>query len=493
MRLWIGVQLPLLALEHFATNWSGDSISVVLEHERVLVMSRAARAAGIKPQMRRGGVLMLSPDAKIHDRSPAGEEAALQAVALALLQYTPLVALAEESTLLIDIGASLALFKGIRALSRRVKADLRDLGFSARVSCAPTARGAWLLARSSGGRVVKMESMARRLDALPALVVPAARAFSAWFEGIGCETIAQLRRLPRPGLQRRCGRPLLDTLDGAFGTAPEFFDWVVPAEKFEAKLELFGRIENAESLLAGAQRLVLQLTGWLVSKHLAAERVTLLLQHERGRTARPPSSIDIVLAEPVYQGDHIIRLMKERLGKCELEAPVIGLALEVSQLRPMAPPSESLFPEAGGNPEDQARMLELLVSRLGADKVRRAKPVADHRPEIANGWTTVQEPVREADIVKQLPADLTGLLRPTWLLAKPIALLMRDERPWYSGPLRMMQGPERIEAAWWDTTAARDYFVAQGQSHELYYVFRERVTNADGESEPRWFLHGLFG
>ena len=138
-------------------------------------------------------------------------------------------------------------------------------------------------------------------------------------------------------------------------------------------------------------------------------------------------------------------------------------------------------------------MLEILVSRLGAEWVRRPKPVADHRPEIANGWTTVQEKVREADVAKQLPDDLTGLLRPTWLLAKPIALLMRDERPFYSSPLRMVQGPERIEAAWWDTTAARDYFVAQGQSHELYYVFRERVTNAHGESEPRWFLHGLFG
>jgi protein ImuB len=65
MRLWIGIHLPLLSLEHFAPNLSGDSISVVLEQERVLAMSRAARAAGIKPNMRRGGVLMLEPDAQI--------------------------------------------------------------------------------------------------------------------------------------------------------------------------------------------------------------------------------------------------------------------------------------------------------------------------------------------------------------------------------------------------------------------------------------------
>jgi len=80
--------------------------------------------------MRRGGVLMLMPDARLHVRSPEREAEALNTAALALLQYTPLVAVAEESTLLIDIGASLRLFGGIRALCRRVRASLRALGYS---------------------------------------------------------------------------------------------------------------------------------------------------------------------------------------------------------------------------------------------------------------------------------------------------------------------------------------------------------------------------
>lgn len=493
MRLWIGVRLPQLSLEVFDANWSTETISVVVEGERVLAMSLAASTAGIKLQMRRGGVLMLAPEARIHERSIEEEQAGLQAVALALLAYTPLVALAEENTILIDIGASLTLFQGIRSLCKRVKADLRGLGFTATVSCAPTARAAWMLARTNGGGVLKPQTMMRRLDRLPALVIPAARQFSAWLEGLGCATIADLRRLPRPGLQRRCGRALLDTLDAAIGTAPEFFEWVVPAEVFKAKIELFGRIENTDLLLAGAQRLILQLVGWLCSKHLAAERITLRLEHERGRVARPGTPVTVVLAEPTYQGEHLVRILKERLAKLELEAPVIELVLEVDQLCAMEPPSESLFPEPGGSEADQVRMLEVLISRLGADRVLRARPVADHRPEVANGWTTIQEKIREADISMQLPPDITSMLRPTWLLQKPIALLVRGERPFYTSPLRMVQGPERVEAAWWDTTAARDYFIAKGASSELYWVFRERVTNVDGESEPRWFLHGLFG
>jgi protein ImuB len=138
-------------------------------------------------------------------------------------------------------------------------------------------------------------------------------------------------------------------------------------------------------------------------------------------------------------------------------------------------------------------MLELLVSRLGAEKVRRAMPVADHRPEIANGWVSVQEKIRDVNIAKQPPPDLKSLLRPTWLLPTPIPLLIRQNRPWYGRALRMVRGPERVEAGWWDATAARDYFIAEGQGHELFYVYRERITSAAGENEPRWFLHGLFG
>ena len=493
MRLWIGLYLPLLPLEVFEPSWSSDSLTVVIERETVLTMSCGARAVGVKTAMRRGGVLMLAPEARVHERTITREEAALQAVAMAMLQYTPQVTLAEDSTLLLNIGASLRLFGGIRSLCRRVRVDLRNLGFTARLSCAPTARAAWMLAQAESGRVLKQRSSERALDRLPAMVLPATRSFASWFDGIGCETIGDLRRLPRPGLQRRCGRELLDQLDCAFGSAPEMFEWVETPATFEAKIELFDRIENADLLLAGAQRLVLQLIGWLCAMQLAAEVIVLKLEHERGRVARTPTEVAILLAEPTWYSDHIMRLLKERLGKLVLDAPVIGLALHTVQLQPMAPPTESLFPEPSGTEKDQVRLIELLVARLGEDKVRQVKPVADYRPEVANKWVPIQEKMREEAVASHLPPNLGGLLRPTWLLVNPIPLLLRNHRPFYGSPLRMVAGPERIEAGWWGDTAVRDYWVAEGQEHALYWVYRERVANTGEDQEPRWFLHGLFG
>ncbi|PWF42901.1 Y-family DNA polymerase [Massilia glaciei] len=493
MRLWIGLYLPQLPLEVFCPNWSADKASVVLEQERVLTCSPAARAAGVRPGMRRGGVLMLMPEAQLFERTEAREADALHAVAMALLQYTPLVARAEESTLLIDIGASLRLFGGIRALCRRVLANMRALGFSASLSCAPTARGAWLLARHGGARVLGMESLGRRLDRLPSALPPPARPFSSWFEGIGCFSLGDMRRLPRPGLQRRCGRALLDLLDAAYGMTPEMFDWIEAPTTFRAHLELFDRVEHAEALLFGAHRLLLQMTGWLCARQLAVERIVLQLEHERGRVACPPTVIEIVLAEATWRDEHLVRLLKERLGKVALGAPVIGLCLEAPQVQPMAPPSESLFPEPGGSEDDQLRLFELLVARLGADNVLQAAPQADYRPELANIWVPVQQKIRAAAMLAQMPPDVLSLPRPSWLLAKPVALLMRNHRPFYGSPLKIVSAPERIEAGWWSEPQTRDYFIAEGQDHAHYWVYRERIVGAAEDAQPRWFLHGLFG
>ena len=477
----------------FSPNWSSDNASVVLEHERVLACSPLARAAGVLPGMRRGGVLMLHPEARLHERTVEREAQALHDVAMALLQYTPLLAQAEESTLLMDIGASLSLFGGIRALCRRIRANLRALGFTCALSCAPTARGAWLLARGGAGRVLAMASLVKRLDQLPSALPPPGRAFAAWFEGIGCFTLGDMRRLPRPGLQRRCGRPLLDLLDAAYGMAPELFDWIEAPTTFSARLELFDRVENAEALLFGAHRLLLQMTGWLCAHQFAVERIVLQLEHERGRVACPPTVIEIVLAEPTWRDEHLVRLLKERLGKVALVAHVIGLTLEAPQVQPMAPPSESLFPEPGGSDEDQLRMLELLVARLGPENVLQAAPQADYRPELANLWVPVQKKIRSAAMAAQMPPNVLSLPRPAWLLAKPIALLMRNHRPFYGSPLRMASNPERIEAGWWSQSQTRDYFIAEGLDHAHYWVYRERLVGAQDDAEPRWFLHGLFG
>lgn len=221
---------------------------MVFERERVAALSAAARACGVHEGMRRGGVQLLAPEAQLQERDPAREQAALEQTALALLQYTPQVSLAPQACVLLEVSASLRLFGGIRALCRKVRVSISRLGLSATLSCAVTATGAWMLARYGDVRTVRERSLRRRLDRLPVVLLSAAQAHLEWLHGLGCRQLGQLRALPRAGLQRRCGKALLDMLEHAYGEAPEVHDWVVAPPVFQARVELPDRIEQTDIL-----------------------------------------------------------------------------------------------------------------------------------------------------------------------------------------------------------------------------------------------------
>ncbi|CAM2192087.1 protein ImuB [Paraburkholderia kururiensis] len=489
MRVFLAVHLPLLSLEVFRPTWAPEPEHgfAVLEKDRVIAADRVARAAGVRDGMRRGGVLTLSPGTLTYGRDTARENAALHDVATALMAFSPDVTVVEEATVVVEVGASLRLFGGVLSLCRQVRKTLGTLGLTARMCMAPTGQGAWLLARCRSRRVMRLGTLERALTLLPMVTVPELRPFVDWFAGLGCETIGDVRRLPRAGLQKRCGERLLDSLDRAFGTAPELFDWLELPPSFTAHIELPDRIEDADMAMFAAHRLIVQLCGWLCAKQLAITAFTLSLEHERGREAIPPTQIDIALGEPAWREDHLVRLLRERLHRVELAAPVIALRLGASKIEPAAPPTDSLFPEPGGSPEDHARLVELLVARLGDDNVLRPAPTADHRPEVANRWVSVSQRAPKV----QLPQ---GLPRPTWMLETPVRLLMRQHKPFYGSPLKLVSPGERIEAGWFDgQLVTRDYFVAQGDDQSCYWVYRERVSSRQVDEEPRWFLHGLFG
>ncbi len=451
----------------------------------MIAISRLAASEGVRIGMRSASVQAIAPAVLLQPRDRQREAEALDAAALALMQYSPEIAAAGEHALILDVTASLSLFGGQRRLWRRVRDSVHALGFSPRLGMAPTAQGAWLFAqaRSHRRRALKMATLQRRLDALSFTVLSEAARHADWLDGIGCRTLADVRRLPRTGLKRRTQGALLDALDRAYGEAPELFDWLQAPESFSTAVELPYRVEQAPMLLFAAQRLLVAMTGWLVARQQAVSRFTLWLDHERGRHRMAPTPLEIMLSEPAWEQAHLLRLVKERLGRLQLVAPVIALRLEAAALSPWAPLSGQLFPEPGGRPEDERRLLELLAARLGSDAIQLPAPCADYRPELANQW----QAVGEASITDE--TCMPTAARPFWLLEQPLPLAMRGHHPFYGSPLRLLSGPERIEAGWWDgALALRDYFVAQGEEGARYWIYRERDAGS-----ARWFLHGLFG
>jgi protein ImuB len=397
----------------------------------------------------------------------------LDALACWALRFTPRVSLEPPAALLGEVRGSLRLFGGAAALRQRALAGLRAGGYEASVAIAPSPRGALWLARAGLGIVVL------RADALPGLAKRLPLSCLGWPEAalatldrFGIRNLAELARLPREGLARRLGPALLRELDEGFGRCPQPRRHYAAPERFLAEIELPAPAVAVAGLAPGITRLLARLGAFLRVRASGIDGLRLDLLH-RGR---PPSRIRLGLGRPAGDGQYLGELLRERLARERLPAPVTALRMRSGIPLPLQWRSAGLFDQgASADPEAPVQLLERLRARLGHAAVFGVRPVPDHRPERA--WR-VAEPGAGAPPAGSRPAAHPP--RPLWMLATPQRLAQPE--------IRLVAGPERIESGWWDGhDVRRDYYVALARDGARLWVFRERPPGQD------WFLHGVFG
>lgn len=492
--LWISLYLPTHSLDVLFPQWFSHHLAgAVLQHERILDVTPAARQLGVEPGLRYSTALSTAPEIQFKQRDLQAEHLRLEQAALSLLAFTPQLTLLDSHSLAMEVSASLQLFGGPRSLWKRVLTALQGLGLQVCLGMAPTAQGAWALARQTHHRfrrVLKLSSLRRRLDPLSLNALPATHKWETWLNSIGCQNLLQLRQLPRKGLQQRCAPSLVQALDAAYGDDTEHYTWFEAPAQFSRRYETSQRLEHTQAIFAIAGRLVEPLCGWLQNRHGAADRLNFTLHHETGRHARPPTLLVLQLSQPGWRPEDFLPVLNEKLNRLELSAPVRVIDLAVQHVHDRSTHNQGLFPEPQQWARQQDKLLDLLQARLGSQCVLQADPYASHLPEQANQWTTIEMHKRPASSTA-VTFPPTSCLRPFWLLPTPQALSVRHNRPLYRGqPLRLLQGPERVESGWWTEAGhqQRDYFIAQDASFARYWIYRER-----GTLNPTWFLHGLFG
>ena len=497
--LWLGLHAPWLSLEAFCATLSAAEaarpVALVAEH-RVAAVNRAAAERGLKPGQKRATALALAADLLVGQADATRDAAALQALAHTALAFTPMVQVDDAHTVLLEVQASLRYFGGHARLLGRLRQALAPLGHRVQIASAPTPLGAALLCRwrddlAEGAHATNAGALRRLLDGAPVWLLGPGREHWEALQGMGLQTLSDLRVLPRAGLARRFGAGLLDDLDRALGQRPDPRTPLVPPPVFESRLELFARADTTAQVLAAAGVLLARLVAWAEARHARVAAFTLTMQHEprRHATTAVATTLRIELAEPALDAAHLQLLLRERLARVELAAPTLDLLLRCHEVMHGAPPNGELFPTRQSQAEGLTRLLERLRARLGDAQVLRVVPRADHRPEHACVLQPVHEPA--ATPLPMPPANDLPLHRPTWLLPVPVALAERGALPLFEGrELQLLSGPERIESGWWDgALAARDYFIAQAADGALVWIYRERLP----QPGPQWFLQGRFG
>jgi protein ImuB len=520
--LWLGIHLPRLAIEVFLRALPGAASGppagpglAVCRQLRVLHACEQAWVSGVRPGMKQATALAIAPDLLLREQNPRLEAEAVASTAAWALQFTPSVSLQftpaaglslpgdapmQPAGLMLEVEPSLRLFGGLTALIGALRVGLLAQGFEPRIAAAPTATGAWLLARHQDGLIADSPaSLNARLAGLPIAVLDSAAAHRDALVSLGAHTLKQLSLLPRAGVARRFGPGLLTELDRAFGRIPEAREWFIAPARFAARLELPAQAEAAEALLAGASRLLIPLCGWLSARQAGARHILLSALHDEA----PATPIALSPADPSADPQRLGSLLREKLSVLRLRAPVHTLELDCASVAPMPTRNQTLFPAPAQARESLGRLVEQLQARLGHDHVLRLRLQSDHRPEKASALaqtgidgisqdtaTAAARPARTRH--PEAIAEIGALPRPLWLLERPQPLGERQQRPWLQGPLTLLAGPERIETGWWDGEfIQRDYFIAGDTEGVLCWIYRERLPG-DGQAAG-WFLQGRFG
>jgi protein ImuB len=442
----------------------------------VVAVDPSAASAGVHAGMSASAACALVPNLVLAPRDEAAEAAALEGLAAWAGQFTSFVSLVPPAGLLLEIGGSLALFGGLHAMLARIRHAIDALGYGARFGVAPTPLGAWLLARAG------LEEPVTAVHQLPARLAPVPLAFldlpariEADLRSVGIERFGDCCRLPRDGMARRTDPRLLDCLDRALGKRADPRLPYTPPLTFERRLSLPGEIRDTEALLIAAERLLLELAGYLQNRAGGVQAMEWHLAHRRG----PATRLTVELVEPSRDAAHLLLLLRERLARVALVEAVVYLGIRARHILPLAPSSPDLYGEEGIAGGDWRALVERLRSRLGREAVQGLALAADHRPERA--WCVCalgESPVE---------ASLRYPRRPLWLLDPPEVLATMGGDPWLDGKLHLARGPERIESGWWDgNDIARDYFEALHPSGACYWIYRDLRDRRD------WYLHGVF-
>jgi len=463
------------------------------------------------------------------------------------LQFTPKVALL-QGALLLEVSGSTRLWGGQAALMRHIHTlnkPLALIGYAqgatsliafARLTQASTLSASASVQPDISASARTTKPLPTAPDDFPLNTLLAAQAHLPTLARLGCTRWGELRALPRAGLARRFGQALVDALDQAYGQRPDIYPWLTLPEVFEAALELPSQVENASALLFGARRLLAQLQVWLQLRQRGVLALELSWHMDARRHTAKEGALVLRTAEPSAGTEHLQRLLAERLNQITLPAPVLGLRLRSLETQALKGVSASLLLEATPQGDTLAQLLERLSARLGVDKVLQLQPLADHRPEHSQAWISAssslnsiatgaysqraggldlgfcQKYLKRSKASLALPSGWASALQPTWLLAQPKRLSVRQGCPYDQGPLTLLAGPQRLETGWWASPLAppaavadaqadapalspvvlRDYFLARNEAAVMLWIFRERLSSSRQAPSDAWYLHGIF-
>ncbi len=471
--LWLYLHFPHLLLDHIRRSSENMAALAIVEGsgQKVIQACPAAQDLGVSVGMRLKTAVSLAPDLSIVRADEQQEARILEDQARWLYRYAAHIILVPPNGLLAEIGSLQRLYGGLPAVWQTVEEVLHERQLTAWPGIGHTPQAARLIARNGKGECTSDEGhILRTLGLMPLVAAEFDGRTCTRLQRLGLNTLGEVFRLPPAEMARRLSPETLATIQKIQGSRPDPQAPWQPPHYFQQQVDFVQEIERSQGLLFPLQRILSELEKDLCWRQQDTDCLLLVLQYRQAE----PTRLRIRTSGPEHRAEAFLSLISLRFEQQPLQAPVISLQLTVKRfLGREAAGGQDLLGENQDLNEAWHTLMSRLQARLGDNALKQLAPRADHRPERAWSTSQVQRTGRAAATKTcQLPR------RPLWLL--------QDPQPLTETPQAWFTGPERISGGWWDGQRVhRDYYIAQLNSGQLAWVFRD--------VREGWFIHGWFG
>jgi protein ImuB len=467
--------------------------------QRIFAFCEKGRSMGLRTGLGIADLKAMHPGIEVIEADEDADRRLLTGIADWCDRYTPLVALAGEDGLFLDITGCAHLFGGEKSMLEDVTRRLVEQGICVRAGLASTPGMAWAAARYLDASFVEHGKEAQALAGLPLAALRLEPSVCASLASVGLRTVETIMRAPRAPLARRFGSGLLMRLDQALGEIEEAVSPRLPVAPLSAERHLMEPVVLDEDI----ERLVFLLAGTLKEdlerRGEGARKLQLALFRVDGVVKR----ISVGASRPLREPSMVLRLFRERLsalGGVDADCGFELARLSLVETARFEQEQVNLHGKQDGGSADLTLFADRIRARLGSNAVMAAQLVESHLPERA---VAAMPFVAEY----QTPAPvMQAVERPVRLLPHPepvdVAMAEVPDGPpqqfrWRRVLYRVAraEGPERIASEWWrggdHELPTRDYFRIEDDEGRRFWIYRLGLYGQSQEM-PRWYLHGLF-
>ncbi|UWQ02959.1 DNA polymerase Y family protein [Aliiroseovarius crassostreae] len=449
---------------------------------RIYCLNAAATQHGLHQGMPYADARAFCPNLQSRVAQPEQDQRFLHTLRRWATRYCPWVGLEGKNGLVMDITGSAHLFGGEAAMLTDMRMRLMRAGISTQIGLADTRGAAWALAHYGEGVAPSGAALAT-LATLPVAALRIEDSISIALQRLGLRSIGDLAKAPRAPLARRFGAGLLLRLDQALGAQPEEISPYADPPHYAVRMTLPEPIGLLPDVMAGIERLLVQLCAKLKTQEVGARNLCITLR----RVDQGHQQVELRLARPLRDPQRILPLFERGLSEVDAGFGIDQLRLEATQVEAL--PVQQISHVSDGGEDKLDDLISRLGTRIGLENIQRFLPADSHIPERSfimapaaysdpvSGWVSLQP--RPICLFPPEPIAGAGARPPTRFCWRRMSLTTGHAT-----------GPERIAPEWWledDNwrSGLRDYWRVETREGRRLWLFYT-------PQNPGWFVQGEF-